>query len=93
MANDRPDRESDRRKELLEVLGFDLLAQVEEMLRHVREYQREVQRLRGTLGNGQTSTADRAPFEAVREHVKRLRKTWTDFGGVLEEIEQVTASP
>jgi hypothetical protein len=92
MPNDRPDRETHRRNELLEVLGFDLLAQVEEMLRHVREYQREVQRLRGMLGAGQTSTEDRPPSEAVQQHLKRLRATWTEFGSLLDEIEQISAS-
>ena len=92
MPNDRPDRETYRRTELLEVLGFDLLAQVEEMLRHVGEYQREVQQLRGMLGAGQTSTEDRPPSEAVHQHLKRLRATWTEFGSLLNEIEQISAS-
>ena len=91
MPNNRHDSETHRRNELLEVLGFDLLAQVEEMLRHAREYQREVQGLRAMLGRGQTSTGNRPPFEAVQQHVKRLRATWTEFGGVLSEIEQATA--
>ena len=92
MPNDQSDRETHRRNELLEVLGFDLLAQVEEMLRHAREYQREIQRLRGMLDAGQTPTKNHPPFEAVQQHLKRLRATWTEFGGVLNEIEQATAS-
>jgi hypothetical protein len=63
----------------MEVHGFDLLAQVEAMLRHVREYQREVQRLRGTLGKGQTTTSNRSPFDATREHATQLRRAWESF--------------
>jgi len=63
----------------MEVHGFDLLAQVEAMLRHVREYQREVQRLRGTLLKGQTSTSNRRPVDAAREHVTQLRRVSEKF--------------
>jgi hypothetical protein len=77
---------TDSERELLEVHGFDLLAQVEAMLRHAREYQREVQRLRGILGRGQTSTADLLPLEAVREHVEQLRHESETFGAFLDDI-------
>ena len=73
----------------MEVHGFDLLAQVEAMLRHVREYQREVQRLRGILGKGQTTTSNRSPFDATREHVTGLRDAWGSFGEVLMELEHL----
>lgn len=65
---------SKQQHEKLEVHGFDLMAQLEAMLRHVREDQRELQRLRGILGKGQTDTSDRAPSDAVREQVARLRR-------------------
>lgn len=79
---------SERDRQLLEVHGFDLLTQVEAMLRHVREYQREVQRLRGAPDKGAT-TADRGPMSTVREHLKRMRQTWTEFGTTLDDIEQL----
>ena len=75
--------------EAMEIHGFDLLAQVEAMLRHTREYQREVQRLRGMLGRGQTSTSERPPLHALRTQVDRLRRTWTDFGQTLADVEQL----
>jgi hypothetical protein len=59
-------RPSKQQHDLLEVHGFDLLADIEAMLRHARQYQREVQRLRGILGKGQTDTSDQPPLEAVR---------------------------
>ena len=75
--------------ELLEVHGFDLLAHIEAMLRHVRQHQREVQRLRGLMGKGQTATAHLPPIEAVDEHLKRLRAASTAFAQTLDEILQI----
>jgi hypothetical protein len=72
--------------ELMEVHGFDLLSQIEAMLRHVRQYQREVQRLRGLMGRGQTSTADLPPIEAVDRHLIELRKACSAFMETLDEI-------
>jgi hypothetical protein len=89
MANDPPENEI-HRDALLEVHGFELLAQVEEMLRHVREYQRQVQRLRDAL-SGQTTTAPRTPTSAVREQLRRLRNTWTEVEGTLNDIERIIA--
>jgi hypothetical protein len=78
--------------ELLEVHGFDLLAQVEEMLRHVREYQRDVQRLRARLSGGQPTSADRTQLSPVRDRLQRLRGIVTEFGGTLAEIEAIIAA-
>ena len=77
--------------QILEVCGFDLMAEIENMLRHVREYQREVQRLRGILGKGQTGTADREPQEAVRVHVKALYVATAALSDTLQQIAEVTA--
>jgi hypothetical protein len=83
---------SDQQKEVLEVLGFDVMAQVEAMLRHVRQYQREVQRLRGILGKGQTSTAHRTPIDAVRTHANELHKTATAARETIDEIVRTVRS-
>ena len=80
---------SREQQQMLEVYGFDLMAQVEAMLRHVRQYQREVQRLRGLLGKGQTSTSDRHPVEAVRNHVAQLLRAGASFRDTLDDIEQM----
>jgi hypothetical protein len=57
---------------LLEIQEFDLLGQVEATLRSVREFQREVQRLRGIPPKEQTSTSDLPPIDAVA-NLKALR--------------------
>jgi hypothetical protein len=77
--------------ELLEIQGFDLLGQVEATLRSVRQYQREVQRLRGTLTKGQTSTSDLPPIDAVEMHLKELRYTCGLFADSLRDIESTVA--
>ena len=68
--------------------GFDLLAEVEAMLRTAREYQREVQRVRGILGKGQTQTSQLPPVAALTQQVRRLRETIQSMTGVVNEIEQ-----
>jgi phage host-nuclease inhibitor protein Gam len=78
-----------REHELMEVHGFDLLAQIEAMLRHVRQYQREVQRLRGLMGKGQTTTSDLPPVEAVDQHLKRLREACSAFTETLDDLLQI----
>jgi hypothetical protein len=79
------DSRTEDRHELLEVQGFDFLAQIEAMLRHAREYQREVQRLRGILGKGQTVTAEMDPLAAVRHHVERMGDAYASFGETLTD--------
>ena len=97
VANDQPDlagldsRAEDRR-ELLEVHGFDLLAQIEAMFRHAREFQREVQRLRGILGQGQTETPAMNPLAAVRPHVERMQQAYASFGETLEDAQRIVDS-
>jgi hypothetical protein len=90
MARQLADLSDDQRHEMMEVHGFDLLAQVEAMLRHVRQYQREVQRLRGTLGKGQTTTSKRTPLDAVQEHVKRLQSASGTFAETVEALRELT---
>jgi hypothetical protein len=82
----------DDRQEMMEVHGFDLMAQVEAMLRHVRQYQREVQRLRGILGKGQTTTSERTPIDAVQEHAMQLRNACKSLSETLDDIEEIMAA-
>src|SRR5215203_5494159 len=74
--------------ELLEVQGFDLMAQVEALLRHAVQYQREVQRLRGLLGKGQTSTSEMNPRDAVEHHLEQIADAHVSFGTTLTNIKR-----
>jgi hypothetical protein len=77
-------------QELLEVYGFDLMAQVEALLRHVREYQREVQRLRRVA---RIPSGDRSHIKAVTAQVGQLRRVCASLGQTLDlvaHVEQVS---
>jgi hypothetical protein len=71
---------------MLEVYAFDLMAQVEAMLRHIREYQQGLQRLRGTLPPSRTQ----GPLAAMRKHLRELREQLTHFDASLTDMEGVT---
>jgi hypothetical protein len=86
------DSRAEDRRELLEVHGFDLLAQIEAMLRHAREFQREVQRLRGLMGKGQTHTSEMNPLAAVRHHVDHMNEAYASFGETLTDARRVVDS-
>ena len=73
-------------QELLEAYGFDLMAQVEAMLRHAREYQRALQRLRGTL----PPPIAESPLALMGKHVRALREALTQFDICLTDIEERT---
>lgn len=75
-------------QELLEAYGFDLMAQVEGILRHVRQYQQALQRFRGTL----PSTHTRQPIAVMAEHARALRRALREFDTVLTDIEESTSS-
>ena len=64
MPKDTRHQTMERHPELLEVWGFDLLAHVEAMLRHARQYNQEVKQLRSHLGKGQTDT-EQVSLDAV----------------------------
>lgn len=68
------------------------MAQIEAMLRHAREYQREVQRLRGILGKGQTATSDMRPLAAVRQQLQQMHEAYASFGDTLTEARRVVDS-
>jgi esterase/lipase len=80
-------QEREQQNEILEVKGFDLLSEVEAMLRNARQYQREVQRFRGILGKGQTQTSELPPIDAITEQVRRLRQTIQSMVDVVNDIE------
>jgi hypothetical protein len=73
------------RQELLEVYGLDLMAQAEVMLRHVREYQREVQHLRRAMLRAHAN-GDRPSIGAVRAQVKHLRQVCLTLSDTLDLI-------
>ena len=80
-------------QEVLEAYGFDLMAQLEAMLRHIREYQRALQTFRGTLprqGQGSDDPAQ-APIVVMSNHVRALREASRQFDISVTEIEQLTA--
>lgn len=63
----------------LEVCGFDLLAQVEALLRHAREYQRELHRVQRAAG--------RTPaIVGFRRQVHHLRQVCGSLSQTLELI-------
>ena len=76
-------------QEMLEAYGFDLLAQTEAILRHVREYQRALQRFRGTLPRREPGGATQSPVALMTAHIKSLRETVAQFDSCLAEIEAV----
>lgn len=77
-------------QEFLEAYGFDLMAQVEAMLRHVREYQRALQRFRGTLPPQRSPNPPETPVAAMTEHIRALREAVTQFDSCLSEIQEHT---
>lgn len=73
---------------MLEVLGFDLLAQVEAILRHTREYQRDVRRFRQPLERDRIRTVELSLIRAVQGHVNRLEEAGASFRETLRSIKQ-----
>ena len=67
----------------MEVHGFDLLAQVEAMLRYVRAYQRNVQELRH---RPLTPAVRRKSATAVLDNVKQLQKACDAFCTALDDV-------
>jgi|tagenome__1003787_1003787.scaffolds.fasta_scaffold17052362_1 hypothetical protein len=77
-------------QDMLEAYGFDLMAQTEAILRHVREYQRGLQRLRGTLPKRRSADATQSPLAVMTAHIQSLRETLAQFDTCLAEVEAVT---
>lgn len=76
----------EQHKELMDVHGLDLLAQVEAMLRHARQYQREVQKLRGLLQRTNPETSESEARRSIRHHLGEIRTACTSFNATLDEI-------
>ncbi len=82
----RESRTIEQHKELMDVHGLDLLAQVEAMLRHARQYQREVQKLRGLLQRTSPGTSASDAMRSIRHHLAEMRTACTSFNATLDEI-------
>jgi hypothetical protein len=80
-------------KVVMEVQGFDLMEEVETLFGHVRQYQREVQRFRGLLGAGQTTTAHEPPLEAVRLHLRALREITERVRDTIGDLVTIVGDP
>jgi uncharacterized protein YukE len=76
----------EQHKDLMDVHGLDLLAQVEAMQRHARQYQREVQKLRGLLQRTNPETSWSDAMRSIRHHLGELRTASTSFNATLDEI-------
>jgi hypothetical protein len=76
-------RRDDDHAQAMEVHGFDLLAQVEAMLRYVRAYQQNVQELRRTP---LVPAARRRSASGVLDNVKQLRKACDTFCTALDDV-------
>jgi|SRR5439155_17588544 len=76
---------------VMKVHGFDLLAQVEAMLRYVRAYQQNVQELRH---RPLTPAVRRKSATAVLDNVNQLQKVCDTFcaalGGVVVSVEEAS---
>ena len=79
-------RTLEQHKELMDVHGLDQLAQVEAMLRHARQYQREVQQLRGLLKRTTPETSESDAMRGIRHHLGEMRRACTSFNATLDEI-------
>ena len=76
-------RLDDEHAQAMEVHGFDMLAQVEAMLRHVRAYQQNVQDLRSTP---LMPAVRRKSATAVLDNVKQLRQACETFCSALDDV-------
>ena len=86
MNDDVDSKTIEQHKELMDVHGLDLFAQVEAMLRHARQYQREVQRLRGLLQRTDPETSNPDAMRGIRHHLGEMRTACVSFKATLDEI-------
>jgi hypothetical protein len=78
----------EKRLPLLETAGFDLLAQVEGMLREVRLFQDDVQRIRDLVTHGNRDVASRLLTEGGPvAQMKKLRRASVELTETLNNIE------
>lgn len=69
----------ERAADILDVHILDIAAETEAMLRGIRQVQRSVLQLRGTLEPG-----DAAPVEGIRSHLTRMRADWDALGDAIQ---------
>jgi hypothetical protein len=80
----------EKRLPLLETAGFDLMAQVEGMLRQVRLYQREVQQIRDLVVTGNRDIASRMLTDgAAVSQMRELRNQCTSLAETIDTVEQL----
>jgi hypothetical protein len=85
MMNDK--NPADRQAEVIDVQLLDVLASVESVLRHGREFQREALRARGVPSP--VTTAQRVnAATAIRDRVGRMQADCTTLCNVVEDLKQ-----
>jgi hypothetical protein len=78
----------EKRLPLLEAAGHDLMAQVEALLRGVRQYQHEVTRIRELLVQGDRDKASLLLTEGpVMSQMEQLRAASLELAETIESIE------
>lgn len=78
----------EKRLPLLEAAGHDLMAQVEALLRGVRQYQQDVARIRAVLVQGDRDNASLLLTEGpVMSHMEQLRAASLELAETIESIE------
>jgi flagellar biosynthesis chaperone FliJ len=78
---------------LLEVCGFDLLAQVEALLRYSREYQRDVLRFQRAATNASTLGALRRQISNLRHACASLQRTVELISDTDQSARRTPAEP
>jgi hypothetical protein len=76
---------ADRKAELLDVQLLDVLAQIEAVLRHGREIQREALRVRG-VPSPVNQSQRRAAGTAIRDRVDQMHRDCSTLCTVVEEL-------
>ena len=78
----------EKRLPLLETAGFDLLAQAERILRQVRLFQGEVQRIRDMVTQGRRDVASQLLTKgAAVGHMKQLRDASLTLTETIDNVE------
>lgn len=78
----------EKRLPLLETAGFDLLAQVEGMLRQIHLFQRDVQRIRDLVTAGERDVASRLLTEGTPvTQMTKLRRACAELSETIDNIE------
>ena len=84
------ERAGDRESEVLDVELLDVLAQIEALLRHGREIQREALRVRGVPHSVTTAQRQAAAAE-IQRRISEMRKECRALGEVLGDLQTAVA--